>query len=212
MRVVVTGGAGFIGSQVVDALVDIGAEVLVVDSLSRGTLANLESAVERGIRLVELDVRDGHAVLDEFRSFEPELVFHLAAQIDVRVSMEQPARDAAVNVVGSVNVFSAAHAIGARRVVNTSTGGAIYGETDVVPTSEDVPARPVSEYGLSKLTAEHYARWFRRTHGLDVVTLRYGNVYGPRQEVLAGGRPTVFGDGRQTRDFVFVSDIAVANL
>ncbi|MGH7750041.1 MAG: NAD-dependent epimerase/dehydratase family protein, partial [Candidatus Dormibacteria bacterium] len=125
-----------------------------------------------------------------------------------------------------MNVFSAAHAIGARRVVNTSTGGAIYGETDVVPTSEDVPARPVSAYGLSKLTAEHYARWFRRTHALDVVTLRYGNVYGPRQEprsdagviaifcdqVLAGRRPTVFGNGRQTRDFVFVSDIAVANL
>ena len=117
-----------------------------------------------------------------FRSFRPELVFHLAAQIDVRVSMEEPAHDAAVNVLGSVNVFAAAYAAGVRRVVNTSTGGAIYGETKVVPTSENVPPNPISAYGLSKLTAEHYARWFRRMRGLDVVTLRYGNVYGPRQD------------------------------
>ena len=226
MRVVVTGGAGFIGSHVVDALVGSGAEVLVLDTLSRGRLANLEASMDRGIRLVRVDICDGEATQEMFRSFRPELVFHLAAQVDVRTSMEEPACDAAVNVVGSVNVFSAAHAVGARRVVNTSTGGAIYGETEVVPTSEDVPPCPVSAYGLSKLTAEYYARWFRRTHGLDVVTLRYGNVYGPRQDprgdagviaifcdrVLAGCRPTIFGDGRQTRDFVFVSDIAAANL
>src|SRR5207248_2502251 len=125
-----------------------------------------------------------------------------------------------------INVFTAAHAARARRVVNTSTGGAIYGATQVVPTPEDVPANPISAYGLSKLTAEHYARWFRQTHGLDVVTLRYGNVYGPRQDprgdagvvaifcdrVLTGRRPIVYGDGRQTRDFVFVSDIVAANL
>ncbi len=226
MRAVVTGGAGFIGSHIVDALVDVGAEVLAVDDLSRGTRANLEPAMGRGARLTELDVRDGLAVDEAFRSFRPELVFHLAAQIDVRVSIDEPARDAAVNVLGSVNVFSAARAAGVRRVVNTSTGGAIYGETDVVPTSEAVTANPVSAYGLSKLTAEHYARWFQRMHGLDVVTLRYGNVYGPRQDsrgnagviaifcdrVLAGHRPIVYGDGRQTRDFVFVSDIVAANL
>jgi UDP-glucose 4-epimerase len=226
MRAVVTGGAGFVGSTIVDALVDDGADVLVLDDLSRGTRAHLEEALGRGAQLVELDVRDGVAVDEAFQSFRPELVFHLAAQIDVRVSMDEPARDAAVNVLGSVNVFAAAHAVGVRRVMNTSTGGAIYGATDVVPTPEDVPADPVSAYGLSKLTAEHYARWFRRMRGLDVVTLRYGNVYGPRQDprgdggviaifcdrVLAGRRPTVYGDGRQTRDFVFVADIAAANL
>jgi UDP-glucose 4-epimerase len=226
MRAVVTGGAGFIGSHVVDALVDAGAEVLVVDDLSSGTLSNLDAALGRGARLAKLDVCDGVAVGEAFQSFRPELVFHLAAQIDVRASMDGPARDAAVNVVGSVNVFGAAHAAGARRVVNTSTGGAIYGEVEVVPTSEDVPANPLSPYALSKLTAERYARWFCRMRGLEAVTLRYGNVYGPRQDphgdagviaifcdrVLAGRRPTVYGDGRQTRDFVFVADIVAANV
>lgn len=225
-RAVVTGGAGFIGSTIVDALVDAGTEVLVLDDLSRGSRANLSAALERDAQWVEVDVRDGAAVEQAFRAFQPELVFHLAAQIDVRVSMDEPAHDAAVNVLGSVTVFSAALRVGVRRVVNTSTGGAIYGETDVVPTSEAVPAEPLSPYGLSKLTVERYARWFRRTHGLDVVTLRYGNVYGPRQDprgdagviaifcdrVLTGRRPTVYGDGRQTRDYVFVADIAAANL
>ena len=226
MRVVVTGGAGFIGSAIVDVLVDDGAEVLVVDDLSRGTRAHLNEALARGARLVELDVRDGAAIGEIFQFFQPELVFHLAAQIDVRVSMAQPARDAAVNVLGSVHVFAAAHAAGTRRVVNTSTGGAIYGVTEVVPTPEDEPPDPLSAYGLSKLSAEHYARWFRRMRGLDVVTLRYGNVYGPRQHpgsdagviaifcerVLSGRRPTIYGDGQQTRDFVFVADIVAANL
>ncbi|MGH3899964.1 MAG: NAD-dependent epimerase/dehydratase family protein [Pseudonocardiaceae bacterium] len=226
MRAVVTGGAGFIGSHLVDALVDAGAEVLVVDDLSRGTPVNLKPALGRGARLVTLDVRDGLAVDEAFRAFRPELVFHLAAQIDVRVSMDEPARDAAVNVLGSVNVFSAAHAVGVRRVVNTSTGGAIYGESEVVPTSEAVVPDPASAYGLSKLTAERYARWFRRMHGLDVVTLRYGNVYGPRQDprgdagviaifcdrALGRRRPIVYGDGWQTRDYVFVADIVAANL
>lgn len=226
MRAVVTGGAGFIGSTIVDMLLDYGADVLVIDDLSRGARAHLEKALARGAQMVELDVRDGLAVDEAFRSFRPELVFHLAAQIDVRVSMDEPARDASVNVVGSVNVFAAAQAVGVRRVVNTSTGGAIYGATDVVPTSETVVADPISAYGLSKLTAEHYARWFRRMRGLDVVTLRYGNVYGPRQDprndagviaifcdrVLAGCRPIVYGDGLQTRDYVFVADIAAVNL
>lgn len=226
MRAVVTGGAGFIGSNVVDALVEAGAEVLAVDDLSRGNGANLNRALDNGARLAELDVRDGAGVDEVFRAFRPEVVFHLAAQIDVRLSMDEPARDASVNVLGSVNVFAAAAAVGVRRVVNTSTGGAIYGETELVPTSEAVPADPISAYGVSKLTAERYARWFRRARGLDVVTLRYGNVYGPRQDprgdagviaifcdrVLAGRSPIVYGDGRQTRDYVFVADITAANL
>jgi UDP-glucose 4-epimerase len=226
MRAAVTGGAGFIGSNIVDALVNDGADVLIVDDMSRGTRAHLERALGHGAQLVKLDVRDGIAVHEAFRAFRPDLVFHLAAQINVRVSMDEPSHDAAINILGSLNVFAAAQAGGARRVVNTSTGGALYGATDVVPTPEDVPADPFSAYGLSKCTAEHYARWFRRMRGLDVVTLRYGNVYGPRQDprgdagviatfcdrVLTGRRPIVYGDGRQTRDYVYVADIVAANL
>ena len=226
MRSLVTGGAGFIGSTLVDALVERGDEVLVVDDLSHGTVTNLTTALDRGARLAEIDVRDASAVSAAFERFRPELIFHLAAQIDVRVSMDRPALDAGVNVLGSINVFDAAHASGARRVVNTSTGGAIYGEADLVPTPETVPPDPLSAYGLSKHTVERYANWFRTSHGLDVVTVRYGNVYGPRQDpagdagviaifcdrVLAGRRPTVYGDGRQTRDYVFVADITAANL
>jgi UDP-glucose 4-epimerase len=226
MRAMGTGGAGFIGSHLVDGLVDDGADVLVLDDLSRGMHAHLEQSLGHRAQLVTLDVRNGAAVDEASQSFRPELVFHLAVQVDVRISIDEPGHDAAVNVLGSVNVFAAAHAVRARRVVNTSTGGAIYGATQVVPTPEDVPAAPISAYGLSKLTAEHYARWFRQTHGLDVVTLRYGNVYGPRQDphsdagvvaifcdrVLTGRRPLVYGDGRQTRDFVFVSNIVAANL
>ena len=218
-----TGGAGFIGSHLVDSLVADGADVLVLDDLSHGSAANL--AGSPAAELVELDVRDEAGVRRAVTGFAPDLVFHLAAQIDVRKSMADPATDTAVNVLGSVNVFSAALAAGVRRVVNTSTGGAIYGETDVVPTPETTPTDPLSAYGLGKRTAERYGSWFRRSHGLDVVTLRYGNVYGPRQDprgdagviaifcdrVLAGQRPTVFGDGRQTRDYVFVGDIVAAN-
>lgn len=218
----VTGGAGFIGSNIVDALVAQGTEVLVLDDLSHGSEANLPADA----RLAKIDVRDADGVLAEMTAFRPELVFHLAAQIDVRTSMTDPARDAAVNVLGSINVFAAAAAAGARRVVNTSTGGAIYGEAQVVPTPETEPAEPLSGYGLSKLTVERYGAWFAGAHGLQVVTLRYGNVYGPRQDprgdagviaifcdrVLAGVRPTVFGDGLQTRDYVFVGDIVAANL
>jgi UDP-glucose 4-epimerase len=223
---VVTGGAGFIGSNLVDGLVAAGADVLVLDDLSRGSETNLTAALDAGARLEKLDVRDGAAVQAAVTGFGPELVFHLAAQIDVRTSMTEPARDASTNVLGTINVFDAARAAGVRRVVNTSTGGAIYGVTDTVPTPETEPARPLSAYGLSKRTAEEYGAWFRAAHGLDVVTLRYGNVYGPRQDpagdagviaifcdrVLGGRRPTVFGDGSQTRDYVFVGDIVAANL
>ncbi|MCY7341057.1 MAG: NAD-dependent epimerase/dehydratase family protein [Pseudonocardia sp.] len=231
MRVAVSGGAGFIGSHLVDALVAEGSDVMVIDDLSHGSASNIVGAAGTGasgsrVELVELDVRDGAGVHRALTRFRPEVVFHLAAQIDVRTSMLDPATDAAVNVLGSVNVFAAALAAGARRVVNTSTGGAIYGETDLVPTPETAPTDPLSAYGLGKHTVEQYGAWFRRSHGLDVVTLRYGNVYGPRQDprgdagviaifcdrVLSGSRPTVFGDGTQTRDYVFVGDIVAANL
>lgn len=225
MRAAVTGGAGFIGSNLVDALVSRGAAVLVVDDLSRGTADNL-AAAQSGVELARIDIRDGDAVARALCAFRPELVFHLAAQVDVRVSMTDPAFDAGVNVLGSINVFAAADQAGVRRVVNTSTGGAVYGATGQIPTPETAATDPISAYGLSKRTVESYAAWFRAARGLDVVTLRYGNVYGPRQDprgdagviaifcdrVLRGVSPTIYGDGSQTRDFVFVADIVEANL
>jgi UDP-glucose 4-epimerase len=225
-RTVVTGGAGFIGSNVVDALLDAGDEVVVLDDLSTGRRANLDGALERGARLVEVDVRDAAAVADAVGEAAPERVFHLAAQIDVRRSVEDPAFDAAVNVLGTINVLEAAVRHGVRRVVNTSTGGAIYGTADVVPTPEGTAERPMAAYGTSKLCAEAYCGWYERLHGLSTATVRLANVYGPRQDplgeagviaifcdrLLAGDRPTIYGDGTQTRDFVFVGDVVAAQL
>jgi UDP-glucose 4-epimerase len=225
-RAVVTGGAGFVASHVVEALAGQDVAVLVVDDMSRGSRVNLEQAGSGDVDLLEQDIRDGAAVEQAFLSFRPDVVFHLAAQIDVRRSMSAPEHDASVNVLGSINVFAAAVACGARRVVNTSTGGAIYGASAPVPTPESAPTEPLSAYGLSKRTAETYAAWFRHTYGLDVLTLRYGNVYGPRQDpdgdagviaifcdrILDGKRPVVDGDGTQTRDFVYVRDVAAANI
>jgi UDP-glucose 4-epimerase len=226
MRALVTGGAGFIGSNLVDALLHRGAEVLVVDDLSRGSLDNLQDASAAGGLLEQVDIRDAPRLRQVVEAFRPTNLFHPGRADRHASSMTDPAHDAAVNILGSVNVFAAAHAVGVRRVVNTSTGGAIYGSTHRIPTPETEPARPLSAYGLSKLTAETYGAWFRSTYGLDVVTLRYGNVYGPRQDptgdagviarfcdrVLAEEPPLVFGDGTQTRDYVYVGDIVAANL
>ena len=226
MRTLVTGGAGFIGSNLVDALVARGDEVTVLDDLSSGSRENLSGALEAGAQLVTGDVRDREAVEEAFAGARPGLVFHLAAQMDVRRSIEDPGFDASVNVVGTANLLDASRRHGAERFVNTSTGGAIYGETDVMPTPESVTPEPVSPYGQSKQCAELYCGWAERLYGLPTVTLRYGNVYGPRQDpggeagviaifcgkVLAGERPVVFGDGSATRDYTFVSDIVAANL
>jgi UDP-glucose 4-epimerase len=226
MRALVTGGAGFIGSNLVDALLDRGDEVAVVDNLSTGRAENLSAAIGRGASFDEADIRDAQRMAGAFAAARPDIVFHLAAQIDVRKSIEDPAVDATINVVGTINVLEAARAVGVKRVVNTSTGGAIYGETDVMPTPESVPPRPMAAYGQSKFCAEAYCGWYERLYGLSSVTLRYGNVYGPRQDphgeagviaifcgkLLAGERPVIFGDGRQTRDYVYVGDIVAANL
>ena len=226
MKTVVTGGAGFIGSNLVDALVARGDEVTVVDDLSTGRRENLDDAIASGAQLVELDIRDGEGVSAAIERAGPEVVFHLAAQIDVRRSVADPAFDSRVNVEGTINVLRGAQAGGARRVVNTSTGGAIYGEGRIIPAPEDHPVAPEAPYGLSKFCAENYCALFNRLHGLSTVSLRYGNVYGPRQDPLGeagviaifcgklidGGRPTIFGDGRQTRDYVYVGDVVEANL
>src|SRR5919107_2394837 len=226
MRSLVTGGAGFIGSNLVDALLARGDEVTILDDVSTGRRENLEGARANGAELVELDIRNAEEVASVFARVQPEAAFHLAAQIDVRKSTADPAFDARVNVEGTINVLDGARRAGTRRVVNTSTGGAIYGEGRILPAPEDHPVAPEAPYGQSKFCAEGYCELFGRLHGMSTVSLRYGNVYGPRQDplgeagviaifcgkVVDGGRPTIFGDGLQTRDYVYVGDVVEANL
>jgi UDP-glucose 4-epimerase len=226
MRALVTGGAGFIGSNLVDALLARGDEVTVVDDISTGKRDNLEQALQNGATLIQADIRDAEAVDAATEQARPDAIFHLAAQIDVRKSVADPANDSRINVEGTVNVLKAAQAHGVRRFVNTSTGGAIYGEGQIIPAPEDHPVAPEAPYGLSKFCAEQYCEIFTRLHGLSTVSLRYGNVYGPRQDplgeagviaifcgkLLDGDRPTIFGDGKQTRDYVYVGDVVEANL
>ena len=226
MDCIVTGGAGFIGSNLVDALVERGDRVTVVDNLSSGKRSNLEAALGGGASLAEVDVRDADAIAALFDSVRPDLVFHLAAQIDVRYSVEHPAGDATSNVLGTIAVLEAALSVGARRVVFSSTGGGLYGDAELLPTPEDYPIRPLAPYGQGKHAAEGYSELYTRLHGLSTISLRYGNVYGPRQDVhgeagvvaifcgclVEKRTPTVFGDGRQTRDWVDVADVVRANL
>jgi UDP-glucose 4-epimerase len=227
MRALVTGGAGFIGSNLVDALLEEGAEVDVVDTLVTGRRSNLEEgALDRGARLHEVDITDKAALTALVADVAPDVIFHLAAQIDVRKSIEDPAFDAMVNVVGTINVLEAARQAGVARVVNTSTGGAIYGDAERIPAPEDEPAEPMAAYGQSKFCAERYLGWYGRLYGQSNVTLRLGNVFGPRQDPLgeagviaifcgklrAGERPTIFGDGTQTRDYVYVGDVVRAQI
>jgi UDP-glucose 4-epimerase len=226
MDCLVSGGAGFIGSNLVDALLERGDRVAVLDNLSTGRRENLASALERGAELHVADIRNGDEVGAVMRRTCPEVVFHLAAQTDVRRSVDEPGFDAATNILGTIALIEAAAELGVRRLVNSSTGGAIYGDTDVAPTPESHPVRPVSAYGQSKYAAEGYCDLYSRERGVSAISLRYSNVYGPRQDphgeagvvaifcgrLAQGERLTVFGDGRQTRDWVEVSDVVRANL
>jgi UDP-glucose 4-epimerase len=228
MRTLVTGGAGFIGSNLVDALLARGDEVTVVDDLRTGRRSNLEGALAAGAELVELDVREAEALVAVAAERRPETVFHLAAQIDVRKSIEDPAFDAAINVGGTANVLEAARVANAGRFVFVSTGGAIYGEGEGqrLPLDESTAIAPMSAYGQSKYAAEGYLALYERLHGLSGIALRLSNVYGPRQDPLGEGgviaifcgrlqrgeRPTVFGDGTQTRDYIYVGDVVEAAL
>ncbi|TFG66731.1 MAG: NAD-dependent epimerase/dehydratase family protein [Gemmatimonadales bacterium] len=219
--VVVTGGAGFIGSHVCQAYLDAGWQVIALDNLSSGKLTN----VPDGVEFVEMDVRSDS--LPQFmRDRRPTLVNHHAAQIDVRVSVADPRLDASINVDGWLNVLESARTAGVGRVIYVSSGGVVYGEPEVLPTGERAPKAPISPYGVSKLAGEHYLFYYRKVHGLEGVALRYSNVYGPRQDphgeagviavfcrrLLEGSNLTIFGDGEQTRDYVYVGDVAAANL
>ncbi len=220
MKVLVTGGAGFIGSHVCDALLSRGHEVIALDNLSSGKRENLDPRV----RLVELDIRsqESAALIERER---PQALFHLAAQMDVRKSVEDPRYDAEANILGFLNLLEASRKNGVKKVVFSSTGGAIYGEQDVFPAPESHVTRPLSPYGVSKASGELYLGFYRAQYGLQSVALRYANVYGPRQNAhgeagvvaifsqrLVSGKPcTIFGTGEQTRDFVFGPEVAEAN-
>jgi len=220
-NVLVTGGAGFIGSHVADAHLSRGDRVWLVDDLSSGKRAN----VPEGATLVEMSIEDPD-LPDLFADVGFDLVSHHAAQIDVRISVADPARDARTNVLGLLNVLEAAHRNGTRRVVYVSSGGVVYGEPELRPTPETAPKLPLSPYGVSKLTGEYYLQYYHRIHGMEYVALRYSNVYGPRQDphgeagvvaifstrLLAGEELHIFGDGEQTRDYVYVGDVARANI
>lgn len=228
MHAVVTGGAGFIGSTLVDRLLAEGDAVTVIDNLASGTLSNLDAArASAGDRLTfhELDVRDP-SIPEVLASCSPDVVFHLAAQADVRVSVARPLFDADVNVMGGLNVIEGARLAGARKVVVASSGGTIYGEPapEALPVDESHPQQPISPYGVAKKVIDDYLFAFRRLHGLDYAALALANVYGPRQDphgeagvvaifagrLLTGEQCTIFGDGEQTRDFVYVDDVVDA--
>jgi UDP-glucose 4-epimerase len=220
MKVLVTGGAGFIGSHVVDAYLAAGHEVAVVDNLARGRRDNVNSSA----RLYEIDLR-AQQLRDVFERERPEVVNHHAAQASVVASVADPRADADVNVLGTLHLLTLCAQHRVRRIVFASTGGAIYGDARTLPAKEDHPATPLSPYGISKLADEYYVRYFQGA-GVTWAILRYANVYGPRQDphgeagviaifaaaMLDGRAPTIFGDGKQTRDFVFVEDVARANL
>ena len=221
MKVLVTGGAGFIGSHLVDRLVLEGHEAVVVDNLATGKRRN----INRGARFYKMDIQSWR-LERVFRNERPNVVMHLAAQMDVRKSVEDPMFDAQVNVLGTLNVLQQAVKHGVRKVVFSSSGGAIYGEQETYPAAESHVTKPLSPYGLSKLCGEQYLSYFQRVSGLQAVSLRYANVYGPRQDpegeagvvaifiqkMLNNEQAVINGNGRQTRDFVFVDDVVEENL
>lgn len=221
MRILVTGGAGFIGSHITDRLVAEGHEVSVIDNLSTGKKKN----VNREAEFYKMDILSPR-IERVFKKFRPEVVSHHAAQMDVRRSVADPLFDAQVNVLGLLNILEQAVKYGTKRVIFASSGGAIYGEQERFPAPEDHPTRPQSPYGVSKLCGEHYLHYYRKTYGMEYTSLRYGNVYGPRQDpfgeagvvaiftmrMLRGEQPIINGNGMQTRDYIYVGDVVEAHM
>ncbi len=222
MRILVTGGAGFIGSHVADAYIARGHEVAVVDDLSRGVLDNVHPEAH----FLSGDIRDREFVKAVFSEFNPEVLNHHAAQMDVRRGVREPVFDASVNILGSLNLLEEAVASGTRHIIYIASAGAGYGEPACSTVSEDYPIRPVTPYGISKHTVEHYLFAYEHLYGISYVVLRYGNVYGPRQssqgeagvfavfseQILNGIQPVIFGDGTKTRDYIYVDDVVRANV
>ena len=222
MKILVTGAAGFIASHVADAYVQAGHEVVVVDDLSRGSKRN----VNPKCRFYECDIRDREAMERIFRAEKPTIVNHHAAQMDVRRGVREPLFDAQVNILGSINLLEAAVAHRTKRFIYAATAGAGYGEPKKIPVPEDYPMNPITPYGISKHTVEHYLFTFQFLYGLQYAVLRYGNVYGPRQnsqgeagvfaifseQMLGGIQPVIYGDGNKVRDYVYISDVVAANV
>jgi UDP-glucose 4-epimerase len=221
MRILITGGAGFIASQIADAYVQDGHDVAILDNLSSGTRENIPSTAT----YYECDVRDTAEVGRIFDEYRPEVVSHHAAQLDVRKAIEDPVYDATVNILGGLNILTNAVRVGTKRLIFASTGGAIYGEPEIMPVSESAPKAPESPYGLTKASFESYLQIWQKLHGITPVVLRYSNVYGPRQGALGeagvvavfsklllkGKDCTIYGDGTSARDYVYVGDVVEAN-
>ena len=221
MKILVTGGAGFIASHIADAYLAAGHDVVILDDLSSGKRGNLPAAAK--FYLADIRAPEAREIV---RNEQPDVLSHHAAQMDVRRSVADPGFDADVNVLGFVNLLEAAREVGVQRVIFASSGGAVYGEQETFPAPESHPHNPLSPYGITKATGEHYLFYYHAVHQLPYVALRYANVFGPRQDphgeagvvaifserLLAGEVPTINGDGKQTRDYVFVSDVVRANL
>jgi UDP-glucose 4-epimerase len=221
MNILITGGAGFIASHVADAYIDAGHRVVILDDLSTGSLDNINPKAV----FYQLDIRSP-GIEEIFKKERIDVLNHHAAQMDVRRSVADPAFDASVNVLGGLNLFENARKFGVKKIIFASTGGAVYGEQDSFPADEDHPTRPLSPYGITKLTTEKYLFYYKAVYGIDHIILRYANIYGPRQNphgeagvvaifcsrLLKHEQPVINGDGRQTRDYVFVGDVVAANL
>ena len=221
MNILVTGGAGFIASHIVDAYIADGHKVIIVDNLSTGFMENINPQA----KFYQLDIRS-EKLEDVFQKEKIDVVNHLAAQMDVRRSVSDPKFDASVNVVGGLNLFESAKKHRVKKIIFSSTGGAIYGEQDYFPADEEHPTRPLSPYGITKLCTEKYLYFYNAVYGMNYVILRYANIYGPRQnphgeagvvaifcnKMLKGEQPVINGDGKQTRDYTFVADVVKANV
>jgi len=222
MKILVTGGAGFIGSWVAEAYIEDGNEVLIIDNLSTGNLNNVPSSAE----FIKGDIRDRSVLETAFSEFNPDIINHHAAQIDVRKSVDDPTLDADINIKGTLNLLEVSRKSRISKFIFASTGGAIYGEPDLIPADEDTVPMPISPYGISKLSIEKYLSYYNKIYGLNYTSLRYSNVYGPRQnphgeagviaifcnKIINGEPCIVYGDGEQTRDYVYVEDVKRANI
>jgi len=221
MKVLITGGAGFIGSNVADRLIEEKYEVVVVDNLTTGKTENLNDKV----KFLEYDIRE-KGLIDIFKAEKPDYVIHNAAQLSVRISVDEPLFDAEVNVIGGLNVFNCSKETAVKKVIFASSGGTVYGEQEYFPADENHPLNPISPYGVAKLTSEKYLNYYHKNFGMQYIALRYANIYGPRQDpfgeagivaifsekMIEGKSPVINGDGNQTRDYVFVGDVVEANI